>query len=172
MSGNIIQLNEEAVKGEIKDLLRKSVEETLNDMLNAEAEELIGASRYERSEEREGYRSGHYTRSLTTTSGEVQLKVPKLKGVRFDTAIIERYKRRECSVEETLIEMYLAGVYPGLSVQGDLWFDGFVTNCKTIKIASITPVLVIHNVFVFFITIFPSLILYLVFYTHFKKLQV
>lgn len=110
MSGNIIQLNEEAVKGEIKDLVRKSVEETLNDMLNAEAEELIGASKYERSEEREGYRSGHYSRSLTTTSGEVQLKVPKLKGVRFDTAIIERYKRRECSVEEALIEMYLAGV--------------------------------------------------------------
>ena len=38
------------------------------------------------------------------------LKVPKLKGIQFETAIIERYKRRECSVEEALIEMYLAGV--------------------------------------------------------------
>lgn len=110
MSNNIIQLNEEAVKGEIKDLVRKSVEETLNDMLNQEAEELIGATKYERTEEREGYRSGHYARNLTTTSGEVKLKIPKLKGVRFDTAIIERYRRRECSVEEALIEMYLAGV--------------------------------------------------------------
>ena len=110
MSNNIIQLNEEAVKGEIKDLVRKSVEETLNDMLNQEAEELIGATKYERTEDREGYRSGHYTRNLTTTSGEVKLKIPKLKGVRFDTAIIERYRRRECSVEEALIEMYLAGV--------------------------------------------------------------
>ena len=35
---------------------------------------------------------------------------PKLKGIQFETAIIERYKRRECSVEEALIEMYLAGV--------------------------------------------------------------
>lgn len=110
MSGNIIQLNEEAVKAELKDLVRKSVEETLNDMLDTEAKELIGATKYERTEEREGYRSGHYTRSLTTTAGDVQLKVPKLKGIRFDTAIIERYKRRECSVEEALIEMYLAGV--------------------------------------------------------------
>lgn len=106
----IIQFNEEVVKGEIKDLVRKSVEETLNDLLNQEAEELIGASKYERSENREGYRSGHYTRNLTTTSGDVSLNVPKLKGVRFDTAIIERYRRRETSVEEALIEMYLAGV--------------------------------------------------------------
>lgn len=106
----IIQFNEEVVKGEIKDLVRTSVEETLNDLLNREAEELIGAQKYERSEEREGYRSGHYKRNLTTTSGDVTLNVPKLKGVKFDTAIIERYKRRECSVEEALIEMYLAGV--------------------------------------------------------------
>ena len=36
--------------------------------------------------------------------------MPKLKGVAFETAIIERYRRRETSVEEALIEMYLAGV--------------------------------------------------------------
>lgn len=36
--------------------------------------------------------------------------MPKLKGVRFATAVIERYKRRETSVEEAMIEMYLAGV--------------------------------------------------------------
>ena len=56
------------------------------------------------------YRSGHYKRNLHTTAGEVELKVPKLKGVPFETAIIERYRRRESSVEEALIEMYLAGV--------------------------------------------------------------
>ena len=59
---------------------------------------------------RQGYRSGHYDRTFTTTSGDVTLHVPKLKGIRFETAIIERYRRRECSVEEALIEMYLAGV--------------------------------------------------------------
>jgi len=110
MSKNIIQLNEEAVKGELKDLVRKSVEETLNDLLNKEADELTSAARYERTEARQGYRSGHYSRKLTTTSGEVKLNIPKLKGVPFETAIIERYRRRESSVEEALIEMYLAGV--------------------------------------------------------------
>ena len=36
--------------------------------------------------------------------------MPKLKGISFETAIIERYRRQESSVDEALIEMYLAGV--------------------------------------------------------------
>lgn len=110
MSEKIVQLNEEVIKGEIKELVRSSVEETLNGLLDAEAAELTQAAKYERSEARQGYRSGHYSRNLTITSGDVQLNVPKLKGVSFETAIIERYRRRESSVEEALIEMYLAGV--------------------------------------------------------------
>src|SRR5690606_18469235 len=91
-------------------LVRSSVEETLNELLDREAEALTNAAKYERTESRNGYRSGYYQRNLTTTSGDVQLNVPKLKGVPFETAIIERYRRRESSVEEALIEMYLAGV--------------------------------------------------------------
>lgn len=110
MSNKIIQLNEGVIKEELKDLVRKSVEETLNELLNSEAEALTNAARYERTADRAGYRAGHYDQNLTTTSGDVNLKVPKLKGVAFETAIIERYQRRESSVEEALIEMYLAGV--------------------------------------------------------------
>ena len=110
MSEKIVQLNEEAIKGQIKELVRGSVEKTLNELLEAEAEKLTQAARYERNEQRQGYRSGHYNRNLTTTSGDVTLKMPKLKGISFETAIIERYRRRESSVEEALIEMYLAGV--------------------------------------------------------------
>src|SRR5207342_3111261 len=54
--------------------------------------------------------AGHYERNLQTKAGEVRLKVPKLQLQTFETAIIERYRRRESSVEEALIEMYLAGV--------------------------------------------------------------
>jgi putative transposase len=110
MSDNIIQLNEDLIKNNLKDLVRSSVEETLNALLDHEADELVNAERYERSGDRKGYRSGHYERNFSTTSGNVKLRVPKLKGIQFETAIIERYKRRECSVEEALIEMYLAGV--------------------------------------------------------------
>ena len=110
MSEKIVQLNEEVIKDQLKELVRGSVEETLNELLEQEAEQLTQAARYERNEARQGYRSGHYDRNLTTTSGNVTLHVPRLKGVSFETAIIERYRRRESSVEEALIEMYLAGV--------------------------------------------------------------
>ena len=95
MSEKIVQLNEEVIKGQIKELVRGSVEETLNELLEQEAEKLTQAARYERNEARQGYRSGHYDRNLTTTSGDVTLHVPRLKGVSFETAIIERYRRRE-----------------------------------------------------------------------------
>lgn len=110
MSEKIIHLNEGAIKQELKELVRTSVEETINSLLDEEATELLKAGRHERTEEREGYRAGHYERNLTTTSGEVKVKMPKLKGVAFETAIIERYRRRESSVEEAIVEMYLAGV--------------------------------------------------------------
>ena len=110
MSNNIIQLNQELIHNELKDLVKNSVEETLNALLDQEAESLVNAQRYERSANRQGYRAGHYSRKLQTTAGNVDLKVPKLKGLSFETAIIERYRRRESSVEEALIEMYLSGV--------------------------------------------------------------
>ncbi|MBQ6479513.1 MAG: IS256 family transposase [Anaerolineaceae bacterium] len=110
MSTDIIQLNPEVFQSELKGLVKNSIEETLNAMLDEEAKKLVNAERYARDEERNGYRAGHYDRKYTTTAGEVNLRMPKLKGVAFETAIIERYKRRETSIEEALIEMYLAGV--------------------------------------------------------------
>ena len=106
----IVTLNEESLRSDLRELVRKTVEDTLNGLLEAEADDLVGAGRYERTAEREAYRAGHYDRGLTTSSGEVTIRMPKLKGARFTTAIIERYRRRESSVEEAMIEMYLAGV--------------------------------------------------------------
>src|SRR3712207_235381 len=94
---NVIQIDESRIHDHLGQIVRSTVEETLNAMLEAEAEQLCQAARYERNEERRGYRAGHYERSLHTTAGEVKLKVPKLKQVTFETAIIERYRRRESS---------------------------------------------------------------------------
>lgn len=110
MSAPIVTVDHEAIKADLSELVRKTVEDALNALLAQEADDLIGAGRYERTAKREAYRAGHYDRGLTTTSGEVTIHMPKLKGMRFATAIIERYKRRETSVEEAMIEMYLAGV--------------------------------------------------------------
>ena len=69
MSEKIVPLNEELIKGQIRELVRSSAEETLNELLEKEAESLTQAARCERSEARQGCRSGRYNRNLTTTSG-------------------------------------------------------------------------------------------------------
>jgi transposase-like protein len=106
----IIQIDAAKVSSHLGDLVRRTVEETLNGMLDAEAQEMCQAGRYERSEARQNSRAGFYQRKLQTQAGQVQLQVPKLRQAKFETAIIERYRRRETSIEEALMEMYLAGV--------------------------------------------------------------
>ena len=106
----VIKVDETKVREHLDEVVRASVEQTLNGLLEAEADVLCGAKRYERNVERLDTRAGHYERSLQTKAGEVTLKVPRLRSLPFETQIIERYKRREASVEEAMIEMYLAGV--------------------------------------------------------------
>lgn len=106
----IIQLNESAVRDHLGEMVRSTVEDTLNNMLDAEADRLCNAEKYQRHEARTDTRAGHYQRKLHTKAGEVTLNMPKLRQQTFETAIIERYRRREASIEESLIEMYLAGV--------------------------------------------------------------
>ena len=108
--GQVIRIDEGRIRDHLGEMVRGTVEEALNAMLEAEADRLCGAGRYERSEGRQDTRAGSYERALHTKAGEVRLKVPKLRRQTFETAIIERYRRRESSVEEALIEMYLAGV--------------------------------------------------------------
>ena len=108
--GQVIQIDEARIRDHLGEMVRGTVEETLNALLDAEADRLCGAGRYERSEGRQDTRAGSYERTLETRAGDVTLKVPKLRRQTFETAIIERYRRRESSVEEALIEMYLAGI--------------------------------------------------------------
>ena len=109
-AGQIIRIEQEQLTKHLDTIVRGTVEETLNAMLDAEADRLCQAGRYERTQKRQDTRAGHYKRKLDTKAGQVELQVPKLRTLSFETAIIERYRRRESSVEEALIEMYLAGV--------------------------------------------------------------
>lgn len=103
--GEVIQIDQARIRDHLGEMVRGTVEEALNAMLEAEADRLCDAGRYERSEARRDMRAGSYLRALETKAGKVNLKVPKLRRQTFETAIIERYQRRETSVEEALIEM-------------------------------------------------------------------
>jgi putative transposase len=110
VTGSVIRVDEQELRGHLDEVVRTSVEETLNGLLDAEADQLCRATRYERTADRVDTRAGSYERKLVTKAGEVKLKVPRLRSLPFETQIIERYRRRESSVEEALMEMYLAGV--------------------------------------------------------------
>ncbi len=106
----LITIDEGQLQSHLDGIVKGTVEETINYLLDAEADRLCHARRYERTEGRKDTRAGHYKRGYHTKAGPVELKIPKLRHLTFETAIIERYRRRESSVEEALIEMYLAGV--------------------------------------------------------------
>jgi transposase-like protein len=103
----VIRIDESEIRGHLDEI---TVEETLNAMLDAEADEMCNAQRYEHSPDRIDTRAGTYKRKLQTKAGEVEIAVPKLRKQTFETAIIERYRRRDFSIEEAIFQMYLAGV--------------------------------------------------------------
>ena len=113
---NVTQKNEKSISGAIKidekeigdhlnQLVRQSVEDTINSLLDAEADAICNATRYQHSPDRLDSRAGSYKRKLLTTSGEVELTVPRLRRLPFETQIIQRYQTKQSSVEEALIEM-------------------------------------------------------------------
>jgi transposase-like protein len=106
----VIRIDESEIRGHLDQMVRGTVEETLNAMLDAEADEMCNAQRYEHSPDRVDTRAGSYKRKLQTKAGDVEVKVPKLRKQTFETAIIERYRRRDISIEEAIVQMYLAGV--------------------------------------------------------------
>lgn len=102
MPENIIQIDQNLLETRLDRLVAEKVAELLNAMLDAEADEIANAAKYERTGERKAYRAGHYDRSLTAKAGRLGLKVPKLKGEVFESAVIERHRRREESVDPPL----------------------------------------------------------------------
>jgi putative transposase len=106
----VIRIDESEIRGHLDEMVRGTVEETLNAMLDAEADEMCKAQRYEHSPDRVDTRAGSYKRKLHTKAGEVEVKMPRLRKQTFETAIIERYRRRDISIEEAIVQMYLAGV--------------------------------------------------------------
>ena len=86
------------------------MEKLLNEVLQAEMTEHVGADRYERSEDRSGYRHGSYERELTTRVGTLELEVPRAQDGSFSTELFDRYQRSEKALVLSLMEMVVQGV--------------------------------------------------------------
>jgi putative transposase len=88
----------------------KLLEQVLNQVLEAQVSEQLGAERYERTEERQGYRNGVRPRKLTTRVGRLTLRVPQVRDGQFSPELFARYQRSEQALVLALMEMVVNGV--------------------------------------------------------------
>jgi transposase-like protein len=96
--------------GDGVDLIRESVRLVLQELIETEAAAVIGARRYERSEERRTERNGHRPRLLSTKAGDLELKIPKLRQGSFFPAILEPRRRIDQALYAVVMEAYVNGV--------------------------------------------------------------
>ncbi|ALS28936.1 transposase [Paenibacillus sp. 32O-W] len=88
----------------------KLLESVLNQILQAQVTEQLEAQRYERTENRQGYRNGSYPHQLHTRIGTITLSVPRIRGGKFTTELFARYQRSEQALILTMMEMVVNGV--------------------------------------------------------------
>ena len=115
MTAYQITIDDEALHGLLSGTANESglktlLEQVLNQVLEAQVSEQIGATRYERTEERQGYRNGVRPRRLTTRVGPLTLRVPQVRDGEFSTELFARYQRSEQALVLALMEMVVNGV--------------------------------------------------------------
>jgi len=78
---------------DVTDRIRVATETLYQALIDAEASAFIGAAPFERSDDRTTYRNGTRPRTLSTTAGDLDLKIPKLRAGSFFPALLERRRR-------------------------------------------------------------------------------
>ena len=91
------------------DVIRSAVQVMLQELIEAEATALIGAERHERSQARTVQRNGHRSRTLSTTAGDLELAIPKLRAGSFFPSLLERRRRIDQALFAVVMEAYVTG---------------------------------------------------------------
>lgn len=80
----------------LRALARSAIQIVLEEVMREELDQFIGAAWGECSPKRKGYRNGHYSRDLVTSTGRLEdLHVPRDREGHFHTQAFERYQRYE-----------------------------------------------------------------------------
>jgi len=99
--GDFWEMQEEAV--------REFRQRFINGALEAERDMLVGCKSYERKEERKDYRNGYWSRWITLKDGRLEIKMPRVRGMSYESGIIPRYKQRVDEVDAALLKIFLYG---------------------------------------------------------------
>jgi putative transposase len=112
MAEDSITLLESIGKGENgeNDFLREAVRSFVHQLMDEEVSALIGANRYERTEERTTQRNGCRHRTWDTRVGSIDLAIPKLRTGSYFPNWLEPRRRSEQALVAVVAEAYLRGV--------------------------------------------------------------
>jgi transposase-like protein len=100
----------EALKAaEVDDRVRQAAETIYQALIEAELTSLIGAQPHQRTDTRTAQRNGHRPRTISTTAGDLELKIPRLRAGSFFPSLLERRRRVDQSLFAVIMEAYLHG---------------------------------------------------------------
>jgi putative transposase len=121
--------------------LAKLLEQVLNQVVEAQVSEQVGAERYERTEERQGYRNGVRPRKLTTRVGQLTLRIPQVREGQFSPELFARYQRSEQALVLALMEMVVNGVSTRKvsAITEELCGTSFATSTVSALCAGLDP---------------------------------
>jgi len=105
-SGSLDQI----LQGEEGDVLRAWIQRVVAEVMDAEVRQVIGAERYERSEERATQRNGYRSRAFDTRVGTLDLRIPKLRRGSYFPSFLEPRKRAEKALVSVVQEAFISGV--------------------------------------------------------------
>ena len=100
----------EALKAaDVDDRIRSAATTNYQALIEAELTAVIGAAPHERAETRVAQRNGHRLKTITTTAGDLELRIPKLRAGSFFPSLLERRRRADQSLFAVIMEAYLHG---------------------------------------------------------------
>lgn len=106
----LIELLKELELTDTTERIRALTQRAFQELIDAEARAVIGAARYERTSDRVTQRNGTRPRTLTTTAGDLDLRIPKLREGSFFPSLLERRRRVDQALFAVVMEAYIHGV--------------------------------------------------------------
>jgi transposase-like protein len=105
----LLEVLEVLKAAEVDDRIRQAAETIYQALIEAELTAVIGAFPHQRTQARTGQRNGYRPRTVSTTAGDLDLKIPRLRTGSFFPSLLERRRRVDQSLFAVIMEAYLHG---------------------------------------------------------------
>ncbi|MGD8201999.1 IS256 family transposase [Ornithinimicrobium sp. W1679] len=106
----LLEILDAIKEADVADRVRESAATIYQALIEAELTSVIGAEPHERTGARTAQRNGHRPRTLSTTAGDLDLRIPKLRTGSFFPSLLERRRRVDQALYAVVMEAYLHGV--------------------------------------------------------------